>query len=89
MRTLIRLGIEEYFWNLALALDQLANVVLGSYPDETFSCRAYRKSLAGQWFWKGAVWILDHLFFWQADHCRQSYESEAARNHSPKEFADG
>ena len=39
-------------------------------------------------FWRTAVRVIDGLFFWQTEHCRQSYASEAARSHSPKEFAD-
>ena len=79
--------LKVYGWNLLVGADQMLNVVLAGYPDETFSARVYRKALAGQWFWRLLRWSIDHVFFWQADHCRKSFESEAARGHSPREFA--
>ena len=92
MKKLIPAAIEEYFWNLALGLDQLLNVVLGGYPDETVSSRVHRKARAGQWFWLALRRVIDGAFkivFRQDDHCRKSYDREAARGHSPREFADG
>ena len=74
---------KKYAWNLLIALDQLANVLAGGCPDETFSCRAYRKAQAGQWFWRFLEWLIDRIFFWQAGHCREAYESERLRNHLP------
>ena len=91
MKKLILAAIEEYFWNIALALDQLANVVLGGYPDETLSARIHRKALAGQWFWQALRWVIDGAFkiiFRQDNHCRKSYDREAARGHSPREYAN-
>ena len=32
--------ITKYFWNLLIALDQLANTILAGDPDETISSRA-------------------------------------------------
>jgi len=71
--------LKRYGWNVLVAVDQLFNAMLAGYPDETFSARTYRKAVAGQWFWKGLRWSVDHLFFWRADHCRESYESELER----------
>jgi len=82
----LRDQIKKYFWNILIGLDQLFNVLLSGYPDETFSARTYRKSTAGQWFWRLLHRLIDRLFFWEAEHCRLSYEREAARGHSPKEF---
>ena len=42
--------------------------------------------MADHRFWRTAVRVID--FFRQTEHCRQSYASEAARSHSPKEFTD-
>lgn len=80
----MREKLKKYGWALLVALDQLANTVLGGYPDETFSARAYRKALAGQPFWRLLRGLIDILFFWERDHCRKSYESELAQNHAPE-----
>lgn len=82
--------LKQYFWNLLLGLDQLLNVILAGYPDETFSARVYRKALAGQWFWRALRWLIDGFFnlaFRQESHCFKSYQSESAHGHSPREFA--
>ena len=80
----MREKLKKYAWRILVAIDQLANTVLGGYPDETFSARAYRKALAGQPFWRLTRWTIDGLFFWEPDHCRKSYESELAQNHAPE-----
>ena len=81
--------LEDYAWNLLVALDQLLNTFLFGHPDETFSARTQRKAEAGQWFWRLSRWLINKIFFWQEDHCRASFESEAERKHSPREYADG
>ena len=86
-----KIKLAGYAWNLALGLDQLFNVVLGGYPDETFSARVHREARAGQWFWLKMQWVIDGTFkiiFRQDDHCRKSYDREAARGHSPREYAN-
>jgi hypothetical protein len=77
--------LKAYLWGNVISWDQSLNTFLGGHPDETFSARTQRKAEAGQWFWKSLRWIINHLFFWQADHCREAYESELARNHGPRE----
>lgn len=66
---------------IAIAFDQLVNAVLGGYADETLSARAHRT---------GSVLepLIDALFFWQADHCFQSYLSEKERKQLPSEYRD-
>lgn len=29
------------------------------------------------------MWIIDHLFFWQTEHCKSAYESEVERSQLP------
>jgi hypothetical protein len=63
-----------------IAIDQLGNAVLfGGWADETISARAYRES------WPSAKYI-DILFFWEDDHCMQSYISETERMQLPPEY---
>lgn len=69
---------------VAVALDQLVNALLGGWPDETLSSRAWRWELAGKRSWPRKV--IDRLFFWESEHCRESYESELARRQWPPEL---
>ena len=74
----------DYF-QVLVAFDQLGNAILGGYADETMSSRAYRYAQDEQ----GKRWpmiIIDHLFFWQQDHCRRAYESELERAQLPPEL---
>ena len=88
MWPMLKAGIKRYFLDLLIALDQLLNTILFGHPDETPSCRAYRKSQEGLLFWRALRWVIDHIFFWQEDHCRIAYESEQQRRHLPAEFGD-
>lgn len=55
-----------------------------SYADETLSCRAMR------WEWNRVrKWprrLIDHLFFWEEQHCFQSYQSEREGRQLPPEL---
>lgn len=64
----------KYIYNLAIALDQLANAVFLGNPDETLSARAYRLSVERKRHWPRR--IIDILFFWELNHCEASYLSE-------------
>ena len=72
---------------LLIALDQLANVLIGlvcgyrSWADETLSAKAYRLELE-----RGRTWarkLIDGLFFFDKDHCKESYESEVLKRQMP------
>ena len=71
-------------FQILVAVDQLANTMLGGMADETLSARAWRHHLDGSRDWPRA--IIDALFFWQADHCRSAYESEVERRQLPPEY---
>jgi hypothetical protein len=70
-----------------IAIDQVANTVVWikgdgfGYADETLSARAWRLRAQSK-AWRR----IDAIFFWDADHCRSSYESELARKHLPPEY---
>lgn len=64
-----------------IAVDQLVNTLLGGYADETLSSRAWRHHADGSRSWPR--WVIDHLFFWQSEHCRSAYESELERSQLP------
>ena len=69
-----------------IAIDQFINCLCvwlpgGCWADESLSSRAYRIRGTHPNLMK---WI-DRLFFWDAEHCFSSYESERNRMQSPPE----
>lgn len=62
---------------LALVLDQVFNVVAGSgWADELYSAYAHRRKS-----WERR--LVNGLFFWQRDHCKDAYEGEVERRQLP------
>lgn len=72
--------------NLAIAFDQLANVLLAGAPDETLSSRAHRMRAKGQRYWGWTANAIDWLFFWQPGHCEQAWRAEQQRLQHPPAF---
>ena len=71
-----------YGKNLLIAIDQLFSALIGYPCDETLSSLAYRWELNGKRKW--VRMLIDTLFFFQKDHCREAYESELNRAHLPE-----
>lgn len=67
-----------------IAFDQLVNAVFNGWPDETLSSRAWRWELNGKRNWPRKV--IDALFFWEKDHCKESYENEKKGRQLPPEL---
>lgn len=68
-----------------IAIDQLLNALLWGWADETLSARAWRmRHKKTRWYW--TVNIINGLFFWQANHCQASYESEKQQRHISPEY---
>ncbi|MAE21805.1 MAG: hypothetical protein CMK92_05180 [Pseudomonas sp.] len=68
-------GLWVYLFNILYSLDQLANTLLGGYPDETISSRAGKGRLRGSIFWSVAADLIDVLFLpFETDHCNRSIE---------------
>ncbi len=72
-------------FQVLVAIDQLINTFIGGYADETLSSRAHRRRLRGK---GGVAWVIDHIFFWQEEHCKTAYESELERAQLPVEFRE-
>ena len=72
-------------FQIFVALDQLINTLIGGFADETLSSRAHRRRLRGK---GGVAWVIDHIFFWQDEHCKTAYESELERAQLPVEFRE-
>ena len=70
--------------NILIALDQLINALCNGWPDETLSARAYRWERSGKRAWPRK--LIDALFFFDPEHCRESYESERTGRQLPPEM---
>lgn len=64
---------------VAIALDQLGNTLLGGMADETISARAWRNG------WQRRIACINWLFR-DPDHCLKAYLSELRRTQAPKEY---
>ena len=77
-----------YCKDLMIAVDQLVNVLLCGWPDETLSSASFRASRDGIRHWPRR--LIDTLFFWDrngdAQHCELSYISEQLRLQCPPEL---
>ena len=72
-----------------VALDQLLNTLLwflpgGCWADETLSSRAWRIRNIPDWGW--LYQVIDAIWFWEKNHCYQSYVSERDRLQLPPEY---
>ena len=65
-----------------IAIDQLVNAVLGGYADETLSSRAWRMREKRPWLYK----TIDIIFWFDRNHCYESFNSERIRSQSPPEL---
>lgn len=71
--------------NILIVLDQAVNVVFfGGYPDETISSRCYRWNRDGKYTLP--MKIIDTIFFFDKNHCQESYESEKRNRQNAPEF---
>ena len=75
------------FWiqQVAIAVDQLGNAILGGWADETLSSCAYRMERDGRPWGKITRPLIDTLFFFQPDHCKVAFECERQRLQAPPE----
>lgn len=73
-------------FQVLVAVDQLVNTFFGGYADETISSRLWRHYLKGERKW--AVKIVNAIFFWQKNHCKEAYESELERSQLPPSMRD-
>jgi hypothetical protein len=76
----------KYQHKLFLALDQLLNAIIGGYPDESLSARAFRWHRDGKRSYPYS--IINAMFFWMKDHCRSAYHCEQELRHLPPEYRD-
>ena len=77
-------GDIGYCKAVLIALDQLGNAILGGWPDETFSSRCWRWDVDGKTHWPRKA--VDLLFWFDRDHCRESFISERIGRQLPPEL---
>lgn len=66
--------VSLYFWNFLVAIDQLANTLLGGDPDETMSSRMGKNVRAGKCkLCKVICYFLNKI---DPNHCEKSIEPD-------------
>jgi hypothetical protein len=65
-----------------IAMDQVANTLIGGMADETLSARAWRLRRESR-AWARAVTVIDALFWWQPGHCADAFYAEIERRQAP------
>ena len=76
--------MKAYLFQVGLAFDQLLNAMCGGWADESLSSRSWRLYIErGRKF---PCNVINAIFFWQENHCREAYESELERLHVPPQM---
>lgn len=70
---------------VAIAFDQLIGTLFGGMTDETMSAVCWRKGKTST-IWNATRIIVDTLFWFDPQHCFQSYISEFERRQLPEEY---
>ena len=85
-------GVDGYMSQTLIAIDQLVNTLVYSsddgrfgYADETLSARCWRLQDKST-FWRRGRILVDALFFFDKNHCYESYRSEILKRHLPNEY---
>lgn len=68
---------------LFVAVDQLINTLFMGWPDETISSRSWRWHVSGKRSWPKQ--LIEWIFFWEKNHCQESFESERLGRQLPPE----
>lgn len=71
----------KYFWNLLIAIDQLANAILGGDPDETISSRM-GKMIGNKKATPLEHGLCDVLHVLDKDHCEKSIEEDEGKDNA-------
>ena len=83
-------SLGKRIFNLAVAIDQLAYVLLtlgAGSPDETLSAAAWRTEQSGKLGGRIFRPVIDLLFLLlEREHCRRAYEAEKHGTQLPKEY---
>jgi len=74
--------LKKYFWNLLIAVDQMANTILLGDPDETISSRLgkWLDLPKSKWRYKVAAIVCSLLRRIDAHHCKRAIEKDEGSN---------
>ena len=75
--------------NLLIAVDQFFWVLLtlgNGSPDETISAALWRMEMQGKWAGRLFRPVVDTLFFFDPDHCRNAYNAEFRNLQLPESY---
>lgn len=75
-------GARWYVWNILIAIDQLANALIGGDHDETISSRAH-KGKSRYICWAILCWFLEKI---DPNHCQRVVECDEGE---PCEIVEG
>lgn len=70
---------------ILIAFDQFVNALMGGWPDETLSSRAYRMAVGGTTWPMRAIDTVARLFG-DENHCEASFDSEREGRQLPPEL---
>ena len=77
---------KSYIRQVLIAFDQFLNAAIcNGWADETMSSNAWRMEQEGRFWGKLMRPIIDTLFFFDDNHCQESFENERNRTQSPPE----
>ena len=82
--------LKRYGYHVIIAIDQLFNALTGGAADETLSSRTYRGAILAdkpKKRWRVLYRLINGLFF-DANHCKASYESELSGKQHDKRFSE-
>ena len=78
--------MKTYLMQNLIAFDQQLNTILNGMADETLSARAHRMREKKQKYWGWTASAIDFIFFWEKDHCYNSYMYEIQRRQQPVDY---
>lgn len=67
--------VKRYIWNLLISIDQLANTLLGGFPDETISSRMGKKIRDNE-ACPVCIFLCKLLNIIDPGHCEKSIEDD-------------
>ena len=68
-----------FFHRFLFTLDVLANALIGGSVHQTLSARAHRTANKQHPYWGWTERFIDKLFFWQPNHCYETWLYELSR----------
>jgi hypothetical protein len=75
--------MKKYFNRVTVAFSILINTLLGGGSNQTFSARNYQRKRDGK---LNLVTLIDKFFWWENDHCFESWIKWTIINHSIKRY---